>query len=77
MARATIRAASARQAVTPSPTATAVPTATGTTAAGSVRGRAPAIQVSTRTYGRLGNWSKSGLRLFTYASRPSWASSVW
>ncbi len=39
-----MRAASARHQITPSPTAHAVPTATGTTAAGSVRGRAPATQ---------------------------------
>src|SRR3954452_1242492 len=45
MARAATMAATARhQMIDPSADATAVPTRTGTTAAGSVRGRAPASQ---------------------------------
>src|SRR6516225_9931580 len=53
MARATTRAAAARQAITfprSSAWAHAVPTTTGTTAAGRVRGRAPATQRFTARY---------------------------
>ena len=60
------------------------PTSTGTTAATSVRGRAPDPPDGERTrpgrrlrdHGRCGNFAKSGLRFSTYASRPSWASSL-
>ena len=54
----------------PSVAASAVPTSTGATAAGSVRGRAAISQMRTRSaarahaaHGRRGNFAKSGLRL--------------
>jgi hypothetical protein len=43
-----------------------VPTSTGATAAGSVRGRAAMSQMCTRrAYGRRGNFEKSGRRFCT------------
>ncbi len=62
MASATTIAATARQAITPTaPTAHAVPTMTGTTEAGSVRGRAPATHLFTSSrHGRRGNCREVG-----------------
>ena len=53
---------------TSSAAASAVPTSTGATAAGSVRGRAAISQMRTEPpmrsrYGRRGNFAKSGARL--------------
>ena len=78
-------AASAGQSTAiPAPSASAVPTTTGTTAAVSVFGLAASSQVAERrrggggggAHGRRGNFLKSGFRRSTYALRPSWASSV-
>ena len=62
--------------------ASAVPTSTGATAAGSVRGRAAISQMRAalrrrrRAHGRRGNREKSGARFSLYALRPSCASSL-
>jgi hypothetical protein len=58
-----------------------VPTSTGASAAGNVRGRAAIIQIRTPlivwgAYARRGNCAKSVGRFSRKALRPSWASSL-
>src|SRR5215207_1191573 len=62
MARATTMATPARHQWMPPPAAVAVPTSTGTTAAGSVRGRAPRTQrfMAPAPWGR--SWTSRELR---------------
>ena len=68
------------RATTTTPLATypaAVPTTTGTTAAGRVRGAGPGHPHLERwVHGRRGKREKSGARCSTNALRPSWPSSV-